>query len=279
MLGFAVLHNLLETYSMTDLALNLDQIDGVITDMDGVLWRGDEPLPGLRPFFALVRERGLPLVLATNNSSKSPADYVAKLAKMGVDGVREDQIVTSGTTTLHYLRTTYPAGTPVHVVGGTSFKQMVAAAGFPLVDDAPRAVIVGLDPEATYDRLKRAALLLRAGADFIGTNADKTFPSPEGLVPGAGSLLALLITATDRQPLVMGKPAAPMFAEALARLGTQPGRTLMIGDRLDTDIAGAAALGLPTAMVLTGVNAADDVHTVRPSAVFDGLDTLVQAWA
>jgi 4-nitrophenyl phosphatase len=260
--------------------MNLSTIRGVISDMDGVLWRGDEPLPGMTAFFDLMRTRAIPFVLATNNSSRTRADYVAKLAHLGIGGLQEAQIVTSGTTTVDYLCRMYPPGTRVHVLGGDGLKAMTTAAGFTLADSDARVVVAGIDFNLTYERLKTAAMLIRAGADFIGTNNDATFPKPEGLVPGAGSILAALRTATGREPRVMGKPGAPMFESALALLGTAAGETLMIGDRLDTDIVGADALGLPTALVLTGVTERAQLadSPVQPCGIYDGLTGLLNAW-
>jgi len=249
--------------------VTLAQISGVVMDMDGVLWRGDELLHGVGRWFALLQQHQTPFVLATNNSAKTPADYVHKLERLGISGVAERQIITSGTTTVDYLQRHYTRGTAIHVLGGDGLRALVAGAGFTLADTA-QLVVVGIDPQLTYDKLKRAALLLRAGADFIGTNDDRSIPTPEGLAPGAGSILAALRAATDREPLVMGKPHAPMFATALALLGSTPERTLMIGDRLDTDIAGAHAAGLRTALVLTGVATRADVaaSSIQPDQVY-----------
>lgn len=260
--------------------MDFHDIRGVVMDMDGVLWRGDQQLPGVEAFCQFLTQRGIPFVLASNNSSRSPADYVTKLAKMGVEGIVEQQIVTSGTTTVDYLLTHYAPGTAVHVLGGDGLKRIISAAGFTLRDHDVQVVVVGIDFDLTYEKLKRAALLIRAGADFIGTNDDVTFPAPEGLVPGAGSLIAALKTATDRQPLIMGKPGAPMFEASLRVMGTQPAQTLMIGDRLNTDIAGAQAVGLKTALVLTGVTAPGDLEhsATQPDTVYEDLPALTRAW-
>lgn len=259
--------------------MNLSIISGVIMDMDGVLWRGDERLPGVELFFNLLHSRGLPFVLASNNSSKTPSDYVSKLAKMGISGVSERQIVTSGTATIDYLLNHYAAGSAVHILGGDGLKSMIGAAGFTLADDA-NIVVVGIDIHLTYDKLKRASALIRAGADFIGTNADASLPLADGLAPGAGSILAALKTASGREPLVIGKPGKPMFEAALHTLGTAAENTLMIGDRLDTDIYGAQQAGLRTAVVLTGVASRADVETgsIQPDGVYDDLPALIAAW-
>lgn len=256
---------------------------GVIIDMDGVLWRGDEPLPGLAALFEHLYERKIPFVLATNNSMKAPADYVAKLANFGVAGVDPANIITSGIVAVDYLKANYAPDTPVHVLGGDGLKSLITAAGYPLhyLSETPAPVVVaGLDTRVTYDKLKRAALQIRAGAAFIGTNDDMTIPTPEGLAPGAGSLLALLSAATQREPTLMGKPNPAMFEAALRILGTPPGRTIMIGDRLDTDIFGAARVGIRTALVLTGVSTRAEAESgaVKPDAIYEDLPELITSW-
>ncbi len=165
------------------------------------------------------------------------------------------------------------------MVGGDGLKDMVCGAGFVLSDEAG-VVVVGIDFNLTYNKLKRAAYLIRGGADFIGTNGDATFPLPDGLAPGAGSILAALETATDCHPLMIGKPNKPMFEAALRGMGTSPEATLMIGDRLNTDIQGAQEAGLPAVLVLTGVTspAALDASAVKPEGVYADLPALMQAW-
>jgi 4-nitrophenyl phosphatase len=199
---------------------------------------------------------------------------------MGIEGVITDQIVTSGTTTVDYLRTHYPAGSVVHVLGGDGLKAMITGAGFTLSEEA-RIVVVGIDFKLTYDKLRRATYLIRAGADFIGTNDDATYPMPEGLSPGTGSLLAALRAATDREPTLMGKPNQPMYDAALHVMGTERSATLMIGDRLNTDIQGAQAAGLLAALVLTGVATRESLisNPVVPDGVFDDLPALMAAWS
>jgi 4-nitrophenyl phosphatase len=259
--------------------MSFSQISGVISDMDGVLWQGDEPLPGLVEFFEFLRARGIPYVLATNNSSKTRADYLAKLAGMGVYNVSEQHIVTSGTATASYLCAHYPLDTPVHVFGSDSLRHVIREAGYRLTDEEDaRVVVAGLDWELTYAKLKRAHYLISRGADFIGTNPDTTYPAPGGPVPGTGSMIAALRAATGREPVIIGKPFSPMYEAALSLLGTPLTKTLMIGDRLDTDISGAATMGMPTALVLTGISTRADLNDgLQPDGVFDGLPALIGA--
>jgi 4-nitrophenyl phosphatase len=248
-------------------------------DMDGVLWRGDQALPGIHRWFTWLRARQTPFVLATNNSMKTPEDYVRKLGKFGVEAVETRQILTSGTTTMDYLRRHYAAGTSVHILGGDGLRELVTQAGFTLSDVAS-VVVVGLDTSLTYDKLKQAAMLIRDGATFIATNVDRTIPTPDGLAPGGGSIVAALRAASDAEPLVMGKPHPPMFEAALHLLGRSAQQTLMIGDRLDTDITGAKALGIHTALVLTGVSTQEDLakSAVQPDHIFTDLEALAVAF-
>lgn len=248
--------------------------------MDGVLWRGMQPLPGLHDFFTHVFDKNIGFVLATNNSSKTRMNYVEKLAALGVNGVQRSHIVTSGTATASYLQTKFPPGTRLFVVGGPGLKQILTEAGFRLVDDDADLVVCGIDTDLTYDKVSKATLLIRGGAGFIGTNPDTSFPAPEGLVPGAGSILALLEAASGQRPIVIGKPSRGMFEAALRQLQAAPEETLMIGDRIGTDIEGARALGIRTALVMTGVEdeASLSASQVQPDCVFEGLPDLLAAF-
>ncbi len=247
--------------------------------MDGVLWRGSHALPGMHALFALLFQRDLDFVLATNNSSRTAQDYVDKLACMGVSGIQPQHIVTSGTATVSYLQTRYAAGARMHVVGGAGLKRMLTDAGFQLVDTCAEVVVCGIDFDLTYEKARRATLLIRAGARFIGTNPDPSFPSPEGLVPGAGSIISLIEAASGQSATIIGKPERGMFDAALRQLGARPDETLMIGDRIGTDIAGAKALGIKTALVMTGVETVESLQEseMRPDMVFAGLPELIGA--
>lgn len=252
---------------------NLTNVQGVIADMDGVLWRGNDPLPGAAEFFAALE---IPYVFATNNSTRSVGDYVEKLGKMGITATPA-QIVTSATATAAYLAGIYPAGTKIFVVGEAGLKQALQAHGFTLVSATggqPHLVVAGLDRYLSYDKLAVATLHIQRGAAFIGTNGDKTFPVPQGVAPGAGSILAALETACGHAPqVVVGKPEPPMFEIALQILGTLPEYTLMIGDRLETDILGAQRMGIRTALMLSGISSEADVSVtgIQPEAVYQDL--------
>jgi 4-nitrophenyl phosphatase len=262
--------------------LDFSALDGIVMDMDGALWRGEQPLAGLTAWFTFLARRGIPYVLATNNAYWPPDHYVARLAGFGVS-VPPDRILTSALATAGWLRGQLPAGATVYVVGGAALRAALAAEGFAVRTDGAGpvdAVVVGVDFQLTYDTLRQATQRIRAGARFVGTNPDRTYPMEDGLAPGAGAILAALEAATDVQPTVIGKPARPLFEAALARLGTAPERTLMLGDRLDTDIAGGQQAGLRTALVTTGVDSPATLATsgIAPDAVFAGLAELVAAW-
>jgi 4-nitrophenyl phosphatase len=224
---------------LQDQKLNLSLIDGVVLDMDGVVWRGTTILPGTPDFFLFLREHNIPYALASNNASKNALEYVARAESIGIP-IDVDHIVTSALVTVEELARTYPAGTAVYVIGSESLKQLVADSGFGVNSpDAgvAKAVVVGLDVTLTYEKLLVAGRHILAGADFIATNRDVTFPAADGLAPGNGSIVAAIQTWTGHTPRFMGKPEPAMFRTALDHLGTAPERTLMVGDRLDTTLA------------------------------------------
>jgi 4-nitrophenyl phosphatase len=265
----------------TNTGLNFASIQGVVLDMDGVTWAGSQILPGVPDFFLFLRTRQIPYVLATNNSSKNVAEYVARLDGLGVP-IGANNIVTSGTVTAEALARQYPAGTAMYVIGSESLSQLLTSFGYEIDPVRAKVVVVGLDTTLTYEKLQIAGQRILAGADFIGTNGDLTLPTPGGLAPGNGSVLAALQAMTGCVPRLMGKPEPIMFEVALERLGTKSTNTLMVGDRLDTDILGAQRAGLLTAMVLTGVSTREDVATLppneMPNSVFVSLAALLEAW-
>jgi len=228
------------------------KIRALILDMDGVLWRGIEPIGDLPTIFAEIDKLGYKVVLATNNATKSIGQFLSKLRSFGVS-IEPWQVINSAVATAHYLSQQFPDGGNVYVVGEPGLVETLAEKGFVHSEKNPLAVIAALDRSINYEKLRIATLLIRSGIPFIGTNPDRTFPTPEGQVPGAGSILATIETATDVSPLVIGKPNPIMYQFALDRMGAEPGETLVIGDRLETDIAGAQNLGTPCALVLSGV--------------------------
>lgn len=224
----------------------------LVVDMDGVLYRGAEAISGTLEFIQFLREQGIGFVLATNNSTLTPRKFTEKLAGMGVQ-VGAHEILTSSQATADYLAGIAPPGARVFTVGMEGLRQALTQAGLNLVEDGADYVVAGMDFSICYERLAQATLQIRAGAKFIGTNPDLTFPSERGIVPGAGSLLAFLTAATGVEPIVIGKPETAMIELALDRLGAEPQTTAMLGDRLETDILAGKRAGLTTLLVLSGV--------------------------
>lgn len=260
--------------------LTLTHIRAVLFDMDGVLYRGSQALDGVGELLALLDGRGIGYACITNNASMTPEQYETKLARMGI-AMPAERVVTSATATAHALRAEYPRGTRVFIVGMRGLRDALLADGHFVEDDVlPELVVQGADFELTYEKLRRATLHIRGGARYIATNPDRTFPAEEGLIPGAGAIMAALVAATDSTPTVIGKPGPAMFHVAAALLGATPAATLVIGDRLDTDIAGAIAAEMPSALVLTGVStrAEAEAGPDRPDAIFEDLPALIAAW-
>jgi 4-nitrophenyl phosphatase len=257
----------------------LRDIRALLIDMDGVLWRGKAPLPGLTDFFRLLRDRPLAFRLVTNNAGKTPDQYVDKLAALGVQ-VTPDEILTSAIATAQYLAAHAP-GALVYVIGTDGLRQALLGHGLRLSSgDHADYVVVGWDQELTFRKLADATLLIRAGAKFIGTNPDVTWPDEQVLLPGNGATLAYLQASTSVAPLIIGKPERPMFDAALAALGADPPHAAMLGDRLETDILGGQNAGLRGILVLTGATdrAALDASPVQPDWVFDSIQDLTRAW-
>jgi 4-nitrophenyl phosphatase len=257
----------------------LRNLRNLVIDMDGVLYRGDEAIAGTRELIDFLRQQGIGFVLATNNATRTPQQFVDKLAGMAVQ-VHAQEVLTSSLATASYLARIAPPGTEVFVVGMDGLRTALEEAGFCLVEDGAEFVVAGMDFAICYDRLAQASLQIRAGARFIGTNPDITFPSERGILPGAGSLLAFLQAASGVQPIVIGKPGTAMLEQALVRMGAQPATTAMLGDRLETDILAGQRAGLHTILVLSGVT--DEVilsdSEIQPDLVFDDVAHLYAAW-
>lgn len=259
--------------------MDLAAIKGLLIDMDGVLYRGHEPIPGGASFIAFLRQRGIPFLLLTNNSSLTPGQYVAKLADMGID-VCAEEILTSAQATAHYLAQREPEGARVYIIGREGLQQALVEQGFTLVEEGADYVVVGWDWELTFAQLKQAALLIRAGAHFIATNPDRTFPSEEGIIPGNGAILAALEAATDVRPLIVGKPEPAIFQLALRQLGLDAQGAAVLGDRLETDVVGGQRMGLITLLVLSGVTDGEKLRQspIQPDMVFEDVAHLQRAW-
>jgi len=260
----------------------LANVRALIIDMDGVLWHGSEAMPGLVEFFQTLHEREIRFILATNNASLTPGQYVDKLGRMGVT-VKQGQILTSGLATALYLsQRVNPAKTKVFVVGEDGATLPLLEQGFTLAgleDQTADFVVCGKDQTLTWDKLAAASLNLRAGAKFIGTNGDTTLPTERGVTLGNGAILAALQVATGIEPTIVGKPEPIMYQQAMALLGTAADNTIAIGDRLETDILGAVRAGIRSIMVLTGISSAADLPAsdYQPTWVLPDIRAITQA--
>ena len=237
---------------MTTLA---SQHDCLLCDLDGTLFRGAQPTVGAVETLAAVDTR---ILFVTNNASRSAADVAEHLREMGFTA-KPDDVVTSAQTAAHVLASQLPADSAVLVVGTDALAAEVAAVGLRPVrqfSDAPVAVVQGHSPHTCWPDLAEAALAIRGGALWLAANVDVTLPTERGLLPGNGAMVAALRAATQAEPSVAGKPQSTLFRDALSR--GEFDSPLVIGDRLDTDIAGANAAELPSLMVLTGVSAAEE---------------------
>jgi 4-nitrophenyl phosphatase len=263
---------------------NLKDIHALVIDMDGVLWRGNDALPGLVEFFNFLNNHAIAFILATNNAGKTPAQVAQKLTGFGVT-VKPEHILTSSLAAAAYLQRELPAGASVYLVGQEGLRLPMQEAGFTILSDASQpaaAVVAGIDFTFTYDKLKHATLLIRRGARFIGTNADLTLPVEDDvLYPGAGSILAAIQAATGVAPLIMGKPERFMFDLSTQKMGVSPQQTATLGDRLETDILGGQRAGLKTILVTSGVDNEDSIVTkgIQPDVIFSGIDELTRYWA
>jgi 4-nitrophenyl phosphatase len=257
----------------------LAALRALLIDMDGVLWVGSRSLPGVAPFFEFLRAARIRFLLVTNNATRRAGYSVERMKELGVD-VDVSQVLTAGGAAARWLTARHPEIRRVYVIGERALQDELREAGLDLVQHGADAVVVGLDRGLTYERLERATLEIRGGARFIATNGDKTLPTEKGLTPGAGAIVAAVRAATDIEPTVIGKPHRPLFDLALELLETPPEQTAMLGDRLDTDIEGAARSGLKTILVLTGVSTAEEAaqYTVKPDMIVPDLPALVRAW-
>lgn len=258
----------------------LEKYDNFIFDMDGVVYIEDRPISGAKELFQKLKDSGKRYVFMTNNSQYSVPAYLRRLKSMGIKA-DADQIISSARVTADYVRDTFGKVT-TYVIGSKAFKTEIEQAGIKVLsgEEGKKAdvVIVGLDVNFSYRKLRIATLAIRNGAAFIGSNADPTFPGTEGIYPGAGSLIAALEASTGQKATSIGKPARPMLDAALKYFGNNGERTLIVGDRLDTDILMGNLFGIDTALVLTGINTRKDVETSSAKATYilDGIWSLLE---
>lgn len=254
----------------------MKKIKSLIFDMDGVLWRDQTPIGDLGEIYKMLQFHNIKFAFATNNSTKSPSEYQAKLNRYGIT-TKEEQIITSATTLAEIIKEKFPDGGFVYILGENGLREALQKNGFNHSDQNVFAVVGGLDRQINYEKLKIATLILQQEVDFFYTNADTTFPTPEGIIPGAGSILRALEVGSGRKAIIAGKPKPKMFEIAMKIINASPDSTLIIGDRLDTDILGGLEAKCLTALVLTGISTLEDLDNsaYKPHLVFENLTDLV----
>lgn len=239
--------------------------DVLLLDLDGVVYVGPHAVPGAVESLARARAAGSRLAFVTNNAARTADDVAQHLSELGI-ATHAGEVVTSAQAAATMLAGVLEPGSPVLVVGGDGLRSAVTAVGLRPVasaDDQPAAVVQGFAPEVGWKALLEACVAVRSGVPWVATNPDRTLPTPRGQAPGNGALVDVVRRTTGVEPQVAGKPFAPIMDEAVRRTGAT--RALVVGDRLDTDIAGAATAGLPSLLVLTGVSAVRDLLAAAPA--------------
>jgi 4-nitrophenyl phosphatase len=249
------------------------KIKAVLLDMDGVLWRDNTPLVDLPFAFQRMEELDLKVRLLTNNQTKTPEQFAEKLTKFGVS-VPPSTIITSPMAVVYLLKKRFPKPGPVYIIGETGTFTALESAGYYFSEDNPLAVVVGFDRNITFEKFKKANMLIRSGIPFYGTNPDFTFPTPEGLIPGSGPFIAFVQAASGQEPIIAGKPSPYLFDLCFDELNLAPEEIIGIGDRLETDILGAQKAGCRSGLVLSGVATINDAQKWTPQPDLIATDLL-----
>ena len=238
-------------------------VKAAILDMDGVLWRLTTPLVDLPELFNNFSKNNVQVMFATNNGTATIDQYVNKLAGFGIT-VESWQVLTSAMATGYSLKKSFPEGGPIYIMGEKALHDTLKDFGFYHDTKAPQAVAAGLTRDLDYNMIKDTSLMIQRGLPFYFTNPDPTYPTPEGNIPGAGTVLAALEVASGVKAKLAGKPLPFLFELGMQRMNTTPEETLVVGDRLDTDILGGQESGCKTAMVLTGISTREEAEQWQP---------------
>lgn len=244
-----------------------------LSDMDGVIYRGGKLIPGAKEFIGRLIEGEHPFLFLTNNSEQTPLDLLRKLESLGITELDETRFLTSAMATAAFLGEQKPGGS-AYVVGGPGLTTALSNAGFSITDKQPDFVVVGKTRTYNYEMISKASYLIQKGTRFIATNPDVVDPTADGfLEPACGSLLAPIERATGKQPYIVGKPNAMMMLIARKTLGAHSADTVMVGDRMDTDIIGGMEAGMTTCLVLSGVTERNMIgdFPYRPTHIFENV--------
>lgn len=246
---------------------------GYLIDLDGTIYLGKEIIPAGKRFVERLQKSQQPFLFVTNNTTKTPAAVAERLEKEFDIHVPAATIYTASLATIDYMRDE-DKGNKVFVIGESGLVDLILEAGFVWEEENPDYVIVGLDTEITYEKFVKATLAIRKGAVFIGTNPDKNIPTERGLLPGAGSMIALVETAVQKAPVMIGKPNAVIMDEAVKVLGMTKDDVIMVGDNYETDIQAGIKNGIDTLLVLSGFTQKEDVANLPTPATYtvDSLD-------
>lgn len=247
--------------------------EGYLIDLDGTIYRGSEPIPAGRRFVEQLQARQIPFLFLTNNTTKTPETVANRLANEFSIHVGPETVYTATLATIDYLNDANK-GKKVYVIGEPGLIEPILAAGYVWEEETPDYVVVGLDTDVTYEKFVVATLAIQKGATFIGTNPDKNIPTERGLLPGAGSVIAMIEASTQQKSIYIGKPEAIIMEKAVETLGMEKANVLMVGDNYTTDILAGINNGIDTLLVLSGFTQKADVPTlpVPPTYLVDSLD-------
>ena len=247
---------------------------GYMIDLDGTIYRGKEKIPAAKRFIERLQEHDIPFLFVTNNSTQAPIKVVENLANNFDIHVKEENVYTSALATADYIADLNKDKRSVYVIGEVGLKQAILDKGFHFEETNPDYVVVGLDYDVTYHKFELATLAIKRGAKFIGTNADTNLPNERGLVPGAGSVIALVECSTQQKATYIGKPETIIMEEALERLGLPKDEVVMVGDNYMTDIKAGINFGIDTMLVYTGVSTRELVRKqeIAPTIELGSLD-------
>lgn len=247
---------------------------GYMIDLDGTIYRGKEKIPAAKRFIERLQEHDIPFLFVTNNSTQAPIKVVENLANNFDIHVKEENVYTSALATADYIADLDKDKRSVYVIGEVGLKQAILDKGFHFEETNPDYVVVGLDYDVTYHKFELATLAIKRGAKFIGTNADTNLPNERGLVPGAGSVIALVECSTQQKATYIGKPETIIMEKALERLGLPKDEVVMVGDNYMTDIKAGINFGIDTMLVYTGVSTRELVRKqeIAPTIELGSLD-------
>lgn len=247
---------------------------GYLIDLDGTIYRGKIKIPAAKRFIDRLQQKKIPFLFVTNNSTQLPREVVANLAVNFDIHVQPKNVYTSGLATADYLADFDSTKKSVYVIGELGLKQAMLDRGFQFEEHTPDYAVVGLDYDVTYHKFELATLAIKRGAKFIGTNADTNLPNERGLVPGAGSVIALVERATQQKATYIGKPETIIMEKALKKIGLKKDQVIMVGDNYQTDIKAGINFGIDTLLVYTGVSTKEQVakQAIKPTYEVASLD-------